>query len=247
MSSWPMFRRQALGFAVLVAIGAGLLPSSSKAQVFPATGPFQNLATLHVKPSELDRFLVAMRANAADARAADGNIAFNVYAPVTGEATIYVLEQWRDHTAYEIHLKRPALLAMHQVASSALDGKISSLLLVAAMPGSGVKPKPGLSPAATVTILSVFTAKPHQRDSVIKQVTPLLAGLRKAPGNISVDLYKSISEPDVFVQVQRWTDAASYDASLKRPAVAKMKMDYSQALAKPMEDATVAVKDITTP
>jgi quinol monooxygenase YgiN len=242
-----MFRRRVSGFTISVAIAAGALPSSSKAQAVLATGPFQNFATLHVKPAELDHFLTAMRANAADARAGDGNIAFDVYAPVTGEATIYVFEQWRDQAAYETHLKRPALLAMHQLASRALDGKISSLLLVAAMPGSGVKPKSVLNPATTVNVLSILTAKPHKRGSVIKQVTPLLAGLRKAPGDISVDLYKSISEPDVLVQVQRWTNAASYDASLKRSAVAKMKMDFSTALAKPMEESTVAVKDITVP
>lgn len=94
-----------------------------------AEQPFESLATLHVKPASLATFTTTLRANVAAARTEPGNLSFSLFQSQSDPDTLYVLEQWQSKAAYDAHLKSPKLLAMHEVAKTALQGSIGHMTI----------------------------------------------------------------------------------------------------------------------
>ncbi|MDE1179879.1 antibiotic biosynthesis monooxygenase [Paraburkholderia sp.] len=236
----------AIATAVVAGLTAHAATVATAADTSQPVAPFENLATLHVKHAELASFEQALRRNATDARHAPGNISFTIFQSRSAPDTLYVLEQWKDAAAYNVHMAQPALLAMHEAAKADLDGPISHMRIVSATPGDGFQPKQVDGAAQTSNVLVFLSVKPDasaQFHSDIAAVTPTF---RAAPGNISFDIYQNADDPNQMVQLERWTTDATHDANLKRPVISTIRADYALTLAKPMMNGRVLLKDITS-
>ncbi|MCB8876523.1 putative quinol monooxygenase [Acidisoma silvae] len=244
MSSLALSRRSLLQVAAMAGAAAAV-GGKAFAQSLSQGGIFENMATLQVKPQAMTHFLAALRANAVDARSAPGNIGFNIFQKIGSPDTLIVLEQWQDAAAYSVHMKRPALLAMHAAAKTDLSGPIGHEFLQPATAGTGAVWAVPDQAGATATVLVNILVKPGMRDTLIERVTPLLPTFRQAPGNVSFDLYKSVSNPDGLVQIERWTDKATHLANLKRPVITQIRAAYADTLARPLAKSRADLLDVT--
>lgn len=241
-----IFARLRRSNARAVAALAGLV-SAAVCSLACAAGspPYANLSTLHVKPAQLTSFETALRSNAKAARRAPGNLSFTVFQSLADPDTLYVLEQWKDQQAYQVHMAQPALLAMHAAAKADLDGTIGHMRIVPATPDTGLQPKHVAHASRTSNVLVFLSVKPAESarfHSDVAQVTPTF---RAAPGNLAFDIYQNADDPNQMVQLERWTSDATHDANLKRPVIQTIRSGYAVTLAKPMLDGRVLLKDIT--
>lgn len=207
--------------------------------------PYENLSTLHVKSSALKPFETVLRQNAADARHAPGNISFTIFQSLSNPSTLYVLEQWSSEAAYKVHMRQPALLAMHKAAQDDLDGPISHMRIAPVSAGGDSQPKEITHADQTSNVLvflKVKSAAQRQFRTDIANVTPTF---RAAPGNISFDVFEDTGHSDSMVQLERWTSDATHQANLKRPIIGTIRADYALTLAAPMMSGRVLLKDIT--
>jgi quinol monooxygenase YgiN len=235
----PNLSRTLQGLAAL-ALATGIATAAQAAE--PA---FESLATLHVKPASMATFEAALRANALAAKGAPGNLSFSMFHAKTDPNTVYVLEQWKNKAAYEAHLKQPELLAMHEVAKTALQGSIGHMTLRPVGPGSDVQPAHIDNPASTSDLLVFLTVKPgslHQFKANVSQVIPTF---RKAEGNLAFDVFQDRDHPEQMVQLERWSSEALHQDNLKRPVIDTIRTGYKATLAKPMMDGRVLLDDIT--
>ncbi|MFF7709932.1 antibiotic biosynthesis monooxygenase [Pseudomonas sp. NPDC007930] len=207
--------------------------------------PFESLATLQVKPEQLQPFISALRANAEAARHEPGNLSFSLFQAQSSPTTLYVLEQWGSTQAYQAHLKQPKLLAMHALARSALVGGIEHRSLRGLGPGSDTQPAVVANPAGTSDLLVFLNVKPgalHQFRANVAQVIPTF---RAAPGNLAFDIFQDRDHPEQMVQLERWADEQQHQANLQRPVIQTIRSGYAATLATPMLQGRVLLKDIT--
>jgi len=225
-------------FALLaLAIGASTA-------VQAAEHSFESLATLHVKPASLETFEATLRDNVQHARTEPGNLSFSLFQAKDDPTTLYVLEQWKDKSAYQAHLKQPKLLAMHELAKTALQGSIGHMTLRAVGPGSDVQPAHIDNPTTTSDLFVFLTVKPqalHQFRANVSQVIPTF---RAAPGNLAFDIFQDKDHPEQMVQLERWGSEALHQDNLKRPVIQTIRTGYAATLAKPMGEGRVLLNDI---
>ncbi|MCB8878644.1 antibiotic biosynthesis monooxygenase [Acidisoma cellulosilytica] len=248
MSSFVLSRRNLFQVAALggLAVGAGSAFSTpASAQALPQSGIFENLARLQVKPQAMAHFLIALRANAMDARSAPGNIGFNIFQKIGSPNTLFVFEQWQNAAAYAVHIKQPALLAMHAAAKTDLSGAIGHEFLQPGSTGTGAFWAVPDNAQTTANVLVEILVKPGMRDTLLERVTPLLPTFRQAKGNISFDLYKSVNNPNGLVQIERWLDKPAHLANLKRPVITKIRAAYADTLARPLAKSRADLLDVT--
>jgi len=208
--------------------------------------PIEGLATLHVRPDHMQDFLASLRANAVHAREETGNVGFVIFQPESGGSTLYVLEQWSSESAYQAHLKQPALLAMHKVAATDLASPIEHMFLSPVTPDTGRATVSIASPSVSRNILVLLSAKPEKKSELVNGFDTLLPQFRSAPGNLSFDVYQSREQANTLVLLERWQDVAAHQANLKRPVITKIRAVYAESLAKPLMSGRLLLKDITT-
>lgn len=206
---------------------------------------FESLATLHVVPAQLASFTTILRDNAAAARTQPGNLSFTIFQSKADPDTLYVLEQWKDKAAYQAHLQQPKLLAMHEVAKTALQGGIGHMTIQDLAPGSDVQPGNVQNRAATSNLLVFLTLKPGALDSVRANIASVTPAFRGAPGNLAFDVFQDQDHPEQLVQLERWGTEALHQDNLKRPVIQSIRAGYKDTLAKPMLSGRVRVTDIT--
>ncbi|MGY4490413.1 putative quinol monooxygenase [Pseudomonas sp. TE3610] len=229
----------------LHALAALALATGITATAQAAEPIFESLATLHVVPAQLASFTAALRDNAAHARTEPGNLSFSLLQSQTDPDTLYVLEQWKDKAAYDAHLKQPKLVAMHELAKTALLGSIDHTTLHPIAPGSDPQPAHIDHSPTTSNVLLFLTLKPGALDSVRSTIAQVSPTFRAAPGNQVFDVYQDQEHPEQLVQVERWTDEAQHQENLKRPVIQLIRAGYKDTLAKPMMSGRVPVNDIT--
>lgn len=229
----------------LHALAALALATGITATAQAAEPIFESLATLHVVPAQLASFTTALRDNAAHARTEPGNLSFSLLQSQTDPDTLYVLEQWKDKAAYDAHLKQPKLVAMHELAKTALQGCIDHTTLHPIAPGSDPLPAHIDHSPTTSNVLLFLTLKPGALDSVRDTIAQVSPTFRAAPGNQVFDVYQDQEHPEQLVQVERWTDEAQHQENLKRPVIQLIRAGYKDTLAKPMMSGRVPVNDIT--
>lgn len=253
MPDLSFHRRRLLQLAALngvvfggAALGGATLGSArAMAQTLPVSGLFENLATLHVATGRLAHFLAALRANAVAARASDGNIGFNIFQNDASPNTLYVLEQWQDAAAYGVHMKQPALLAMHVAAKTDLQGAIERQILQPASAGTGPYwARPDMPQAVDIAFVEL-QVKPGMRDALLAKLAPLVPVFRAAPGNVSFDIYKTLDDPNGLVQIERWSTKQTHAANLKRPVIKDIRAAFSETLARSLADSRAELRDVT--
>lgn len=223
-----------------LALAAGIATSAQAAE--PA---FESLATLHVLPDHLASFEAALRDNAAAARAEPTNLSFTIFQAKADPGTLYVLEQWQDKAAYQAHLQSPKLLAMHELAKTALQGSIGHMTIADIAPGSDVQPKQLANANATSNLLVFLTVKPGALPQVRSTIAKVAPAFREAPGNLAFDVFQDQDHPGQLVQLERWGSEAQHQANLKRPVIQTIRAGYAGTLAKPMLSGRVLVDDVT--
>lgn len=231
------FARKTLGTLAL----ATLITATAQA----ADQPFESLATLHVKPEALTAFTATLRDNVTAARTEPGNLSFSLFQSKSDPNTLYVLEQWQSKDAYDAHLKSPKLLAMHDVAKTALQGGIGHMTLKQVGPGSDVQPAHVADPASTSDLLIFLSVKPgsvHQFRANVSQVIPTF---RAAPGNLAFDIFQDVDHPEQMVQLERWSSEELHQANFKQPVIQTIRTGDAATLAKPMQDGRVYLRDIS--
>ncbi|WP_347558919.1 antibiotic biosynthesis monooxygenase [Robbsia sp. KACC 23696] len=72
-----------------------------------------------------------------------------------------------------------------------------------------------------------------------------VAHSRTEPGNIAFDVFQDAKDPDMMVQLERWTNAQTHDANLKRPVIGEIRGVFSQTLAKPLMSHRALLKDVS--
>nr|WP_241030461.1 antibiotic biosynthesis monooxygenase [Paraburkholderia sp. Ac-20347] len=239
--------RNRTGKLVVLASSALIAASAFAATPDAASNalPYSNLSTLHVKASQLQPFLQALRHNAAHARDEAGNLSFTVFQSTTSPTTLYVLEQWKDQAAYEAHMKQPALLEMHQAAKADLDGGIAHMRIIPATPDAGIQPKQIAQGDQTSNVLVFLSVKPAESAKFHEDVAAVSPTFRAAPGNVSFEVYQNADDKNEMVQLERWTSEATHQDNLKRPVIQQIRSGYAITLAKPMLDGRVLLKDVT--
>ncbi len=230
-------------------LAAGVVvPGLANAVQLPVdgSGPVEMLTELHVKPAALKPFLKVMRENVAHARTEPGNLAFDIFQTRDDATTLYVLEQWQDPKFAKAHLTQPTLLAMHKAAKEDLTGTISPMVLHGLSPTTGDrKEKPIGDAAATQNVLVYLSLKPNERQTMIDGFTKTVPTFRAAPGNIAFDVFQDAADPDTMVQLERWTNADSHNANLKRPVIGEIRGVFAQTLAKPLMSHRALLKDVS--
>jgi quinol monooxygenase YgiN len=210
------------------------------------SGPLEMLSVLHVKPEKFPSFMKAMEANVLHSRGEPGNVGFDVFQPVSGQPTLYVLEQWQDPSFTKAHLQQQTLLDMHKAAAVDLESSIAPLVLSGVTPGTGVNQEGDIAHRARTTNALVYlSVKPEARQALIDGLNQQAPHYRAESGNLGYDVFQSKSTPDTLVLLERWTTPAHEKASRTQPASKAMRTVYHHALAKPLDSDHLALKDIT--
>ncbi|WAC72277.1 putative quinol monooxygenase [Roseateles sp. SL47] len=68
------------------------------------------------------------------------------------------------------------------------------------------------SAAPYLQVIAYYHAKPGHGDQVSELLGQLTAATRQEPANLSYDYYRSPQDPDRFVILEQYTDAAGLDA-----------------------------------
>jgi quinol monooxygenase YgiN len=64
------------------------------------------------------------------------------------------------------------------------------------------------------------TVQPDKRQAFIEAATGFIATTREEPGCIAYDCHQSITDPDVFVFVERWASGAEMEQHMQSPNMA---------------------------
>lgn len=92
---------------LLVSTVTGLAVAAQPGSIGPDAAPFVVLVKIMVKPSQAERFVAAMDAQAATSRSEPGVLDFRVYQSSADPLVFYSVENYRDKAAFEIHVKTP--------------------------------------------------------------------------------------------------------------------------------------------
>lgn len=161
-----------------------------------------------------DAYLAAMRANAHASRAAPANIMFDLG---TTDATLVVLESWRDQAAYATHQNPPPVAALLPAALTRAE-RLYALQPVPDLPAPARKAI--AAPAASKNIVVRLSTRPAQRQRFIDAVRPVVEQSRLAPGCLVFNVYQQRDDANAFVIHERWADAAAHQAHLATPYTA---------------------------
>ena len=71
-----------------------------------------------------------------------------------------------------------------------------------------------------IYVVATLTAKPGKHEMLTAGARPVIEATRKEAGCISYDLTRSISEPDTFVFIERWTTREALEAHFQTPHLA---------------------------
>ncbi len=94
-------RSALLASAAVLAVALNALPASAQADA----GTFALLAKITIKPGQERRFVEAMKAQVDASRAEPGVVEFRVLASSSDPLVFYSFEEYRDHAAFEAHVK----------------------------------------------------------------------------------------------------------------------------------------------
>ena len=56
-----------------------------------------------------------------------------------------------------------------------------------------------------------FTIKPEKRDNFLEDILNLIQASQKDAGCLAYDLFESHTEPNVFMMIEKWSDAQALD------------------------------------
>jgi quinol monooxygenase YgiN len=71
-----------------------------------------------------------------------------------------------------------------------------------------------------IYVVATLKAKPGKHADLIAGAKPCIAATLRETGCISYDLTQSITDPDTFVFVERWTTREALEAHFKTPHLA---------------------------
>lgn len=177
-------------------------------------------------------------------RLEDGNIAFDMYQPEDGGSDLFLVERWKNRTAFEEHLKFPYVKAVLATRPTALRGgeKPNALFLTELSPRAPHKIIS--SPATTRNVIAVLRLKPEARHAFVKALLDTVKPVRAAPGNFAFDVYQDIENQNTLVIVQRWENAAVYEAHTRQPYNKTLNAISETSLTHPLGQGWHLVRDV---
>lgn len=106
-----LLRRTGLcGLAAIICLAIAAAAPATAAQPDPggpSAAPFVVLATITIKPGQVQRFVAAMDAQAVASRNEAGVVDFRVFQSDADPLLFYSVESYRDKAAFEAHVKTP--------------------------------------------------------------------------------------------------------------------------------------------
>ena len=92
---------------LLVSAVTGLAVAAQPGSIGPDVAPFVVFVKIMVEPSQAERLVAAMDAQAAARRSEPGVLDFRVYQSSADPLVFYSVENYRDKAAFETHVKTP--------------------------------------------------------------------------------------------------------------------------------------------
>lgn len=188
----------------------------------------EQLGIIKTKPGTWNTYLPIMLHNVKSSRNEKGNISFTLYQPEDGAEVGIWLERWNNQAALENHFTYDYLKAVRKTVPEVKAGDVTQIFLkeVAGIPAEKVQLN-GAAPLRNVIV--IFEPKPEKRDAFLKAIAEVTPHARKAPGNYGFNIYEDVSNPDRFVLVEGWKDAAAHEAHM------------AQAYSKDFDKATAGI------
>ncbi|HEX8007138.1 MAG TPA: putative quinol monooxygenase [Trebonia sp.] len=190
------------------------------ASASPAPDQVTVLSQLVAKPGRESDVCDSLLRLAETARAAPGNLSYDLHRLKNNPAAFYVLANWADQAAFDRQ-------AVSTQARAFLDGQaVSDLvappMLTYARPLSRPDARPDRPQAtadspAQVTLVPFFTIKPSAVDAVRRAHLEMLEPTREEPGCLGYDLYQSRENSAVMFFYENWSDSHALATHMNTP------------------------------
>jgi len=171
-----------------------------------------------VKPEFRERYIEALRKTLVEARKEAAVRKYDLYQDASSPDLFYQFEVWSGAEAYAAHLKRPYSVAIADVRKESQAGE-SEVIRLAPYRASPklIQEKDRIG---TQNLIVVFEPKEQLKEEFLSEFDKVIAGARKADGNLAFELYRSVEPVGKFVLYERWESPAHYAKHLATPYVA---------------------------
>lgn len=171
------------------------------------------LVDLQVPEDAEEAFLAAMRNNVKNTREEPGNVSFTLYRDDADPLHYMLVERWKSRAVLEQHLETPHLQRVERTnGAHGVKGKGTEMNALSPVTEHPIP----AGAASTRNVIVRFHTKAESRKAFLTRAQTLTDAARAAPGNLAFGFYQAEEDPDLFILVERWTDAESHEASRER-------------------------------
>lgn len=182
-----------------------------------------------VKPEFRERYIETVRDNLLETRKEEGVRRFDFFQDASAPEIFYQFAVWSGVDEHEAHLKKPSA----EVAAGDQPGNSEVIRLVPYRSVSTGKDPEG-DQRGTQNLIVVFEPKEQLTDEFLSEFDKVIAEARKADGNLTFELYRSVEPAGKFVLYERWESPAHYAKHLATPYVADFYKHFDAVVDKRM-------------
>lgn len=202
------------------------------------------LVHIPLKKEAYSSFLPVMQNNVKASRQEAGNESFDAYQPENGEDEVILVERWKSQAALDTHNVTPHLGAVKEAfQQDARPGQGMNIAKLRAL-SSAAHESTIASPATTHNVVAVLNAKPEALATLKQALLNVVAPSRAAPGNLQFDVFEDLADVNRLVLVERWENAAQYQAHLEQPYSQPVKAVLETSLAQPLRSDQISMRDV---
>ncbi|MEW9554866.1 putative quinol monooxygenase [Nonomuraea sp. NPDC050783] len=182
-------------------------------------------------PAERQReFIEAALADGRDSgRNEPGTKRFELIRDEADPGRFYLNEAYADQEAFAAHAAGPYFKQFFDIVGDFADGPHWLIR------GERVPDPEQPRPAAPLTVVVRFRAKPGRRDQVLKDLVAMIEPSLAEPGCLAYQPYVDPVDPDRIVLLERWTGQAALDHHFTTPHFTAVAAELRENLAEPFQ------------
>lgn len=175
-----------------------------------------------VKENKWDSFVQAVQHNIENSRKEPGNLLFSMFQPESGELQPIWFEKFVSKQAHQHHKQQGYFNEAIRVIQESLLGPAESIELkeVEEVPAIHID---NLSNSETSRyVIVLFHLLPDKSELFKQAIAEAAVITRLTQGNLELNLYQYLDEPNKFVLIEGWESADDHEAQLKMKHIKKL-------------------------
>lgn len=238
----PQFRNTATAVLLIALLAADKADAKSP----NAAEQIDMVVTFTVKPDAKARFKQALLDDLKNARKESGNVLMELYEAKDNPNTLYFYERWKNQAALDAHFEQPYVKAVLELSKTALTTPMQITYIEDLAP-LGIERIARTLTGEEVDLFVFFEVKDGEQERFKKQFEKSVKNSRPEAGCIAFHIHKVKGNETQFVLYERWKNQTAFDFHLAQSYTKELFEMFKIALAKPVDQSLVFLKDQVKP